>query len=183
MKKVLILFAAAMVSYVANAQFYAGGAVGLQTGDRSSLTIAPEAGYNLNDDFSVGAVVGFINETSKAGEFKNTTSELLINPYVRWNFMEWAPVQFFLDGSFEFSSVSTSIKQGDNKDSKTYSCMRLGIKPGISIPVNEKLSFVGHLGFVGFASVDDDLAGYRYEDGLCVELSGNAILMGLYYKF
>ena len=171
MKKVLTVIAAAFVAVAAHAQFYAGGAIGFQSGNNSYFVVAPEAGYSFNDQFSVGAVVGF-------GTFEDSHNQFTINPYVRWTFADWSPVKLFLDGSFDFTSLHM-----DNAD-KTYSCIQFGVKPGVALPLNEKLSLVAHLGFIGFASVDDDIDGWAsYQDGFGANFSGNDLTFGVYYNF
>ena len=77
-------------------------------------------------------------------------------------------------------------KNRNQGESKTYSLMQLGIKPGISCPINENLSVVAHLGFVGFTAVDDDirwLMAGEYEDGFTASFSGNYLGLSLYYSF
>ncbi|MBR1574067.1 MAG: hypothetical protein IJ652_04385 [Bacteroidales bacterium] len=48
----------------------------------------------------------------------------------------------------------------------------LGIAPGLAIPVSENLSFVGHLGRVGY-----------YNDTFELGVNGNYFTVGAYYSF
>ena len=163
---------AAFMTLAAHAQFYAGGSVSFQSGDNGRIYLAPEAGYNFNDNFAVGAVVAF-------DQVKDWSAELTLNPYIRWTFADWAPFKLFLDGSLAFSSVSTKFGE-----EKTYSAMEFGVKPGISLPVNENLQLVAHLGFVGFAAADDELQNMMgYNDGVIANFSGKALNVGIFYCF
>ena len=175
MKKLFTVIAAAFIAVAANAQFYAGGNVGFQTGDRTYINIAPEAGYNFNDQFAVGAVVGFSHQ-------EDLYSAITLNPYVRWTFADWSPIKLFLDGSFAFSSIT--VDKNFLGQEKTYSAMQFGVKPGIALPLNEQLSLVAHLGFVGFAAVDENVEFIaEYADGFGAHFGGNDLTFGIYYNF
>lgn len=170
MKKFFAVIAAAFVAVAAHAQFYAGGTVSFRSGDNGSIVLAPEVGYNLNDEFAVGAVVAFQQQ-------KDWFDAITLNPYVRWTFADWAPLKLFLDGSFAFTSHTNKFGE-----EKTYSVIELGVKPGIALPVNENLSLVAHLGFVGFASADDAIQG-MYNDGVVADFSSKNLAVGIFYNF
>ena len=68
MKKIIMTIAAAFVATAMNAQVYVGGSIGLNAwssqknaGDRSETTfkILPEIGYNINDSWAIGTVIGY----------------------------------------------------------------------------------------------------------------------------
>ena len=168
MKKILVVIAAACISFAAHAQFYVGGSIDALFNDDTAISIAPEVGYNINETFSVGVGVGF-------GSFTDVFSAFGINPYLRWNFAEMAPVNFFLDGGLAFLSYNNKVVD------KTYTCFQIGVKPGFAIPVNDKLSFVAHLGFVGYTANEDNVPGY--DDGFGISFSGNDVSCGVYYSF
>ena len=170
MKKFFTVIVAAFVAVAAHAQFYAGGTVAFQSGDNGHVVLAPEAGYNFNDEFAVGAIVAFEQQ-------KDWFDAITLNPYVRWTFADWAPVKLFLDGSFSFTSYSQK-----NGDKKTYSAIEVGVKPGIALPLNEKLSLIAHLGFVGFGAADDQIQG-MYGDGVIADFSGKNLAVGIFYNF
>ena len=104
MKKLFTVIAAAFIAVAANAQFYAGGNVGFQTGDRTYINIAPEAGYNFNDQFAVGAVVGFSHQ-------EDLYSAITLNPYVRWTFAVAAELRVAPPPPAAFVHFSTSAMQ------------------------------------------------------------------------
>lgn len=168
MKKIIVVIAAVLVSFAAKAQFYAGGSLDALFNDNTTVSIAPEVGYNINDTFSVGLGVAF-------GSAEDTYSAFGINPYLRWNFAQSAPVNFFLDGGLMFLSYDSKLVD------KSYSCFQFGVKPGFAIPVNEKFAFVAHVGFLGYTSNEDGIPGF--DDGFGINLDGSNISCGFYYNF
>ena len=168
MKKIIVVIAAVIISFAAKAQFYAGGSVNALFNDNTTISIAPEVGYNINDIFSVGVGLVF-------GSAEDIYSAFGINPYVRWNFAQNAPVNFFLDGGLAYLNYNNKVVD------KSYSCFQIGIKPGFAIPVNDKFSFVAHVGFLGYTANEDGVPGY--DDGFGISLNGNDISCGFYYNF
>ena len=64
MKKIFAIALVAMMTMTANAQVYVGGGIGFASesydGDSETVwSIMPEIGYNLNEDWAVGVVVGY----------------------------------------------------------------------------------------------------------------------------
>lgn len=168
MKKIIVVIAAVLISLAAKAQFYVGGSLEGLFNDNTAISIAPEVGYNINDTFSVGAAIAF-------GSVKDFNSAFGINPYVRWNFAQNEPLNFFLDGGLVYLTYNDKILD------KSYSCFQIGIRPGFAIPVNDKFSFVAHVGFLGYTANEDGVPGY--DDGFGINLDGNDILCGLYFNF
>ncbi|MBO4426877.1 MAG: hypothetical protein J5771_00130 [Bacteroidales bacterium] len=175
MKKFFTVIVAAFVAVAAHAQFYAGGSLSFHSGDNSRIYVAPEAGYNFNDNFAAGAVVSLDHS-------KDIATILSLSPYIRWTFADWAPVKFFLDGGLMFDSVSLDEKTWG--ESKTYSAIEVGVKPGIAVPLNESLQLVAHLGFVGVCAADDNLQRlYGYDDGVVAYLGSKDLSIGIFYCF
>ena len=105
MKKIVILFFVVMVALSAKAQFYVGGNVALwhnDDADNTSFLIAPELGYNLSEQWAVGATLGFAHNSEETAGFKNAFS---FAPYVRYSYYENKVVRLFLDGGIGVSSV------------------------------------------------------------------------------
>ena len=58
----------------------------------------------------------------------------------------------------------------------------LGIKPGVAVSLNEKLSFVAHFGFLGYKSVDPDGDDNKVTS-IGLDADGSELTFGLYYNF
>ncbi len=169
MKKVFALIVAATLCIAANAQFYVGGSLSFQTNDATTaFEFAPEAGYALNETFSVGAVLDFDTQ-------KDFYTQFTITPYIRWNAMDFEPLKLFVDGGIAISSYKNKVWD------TSATGFELVIRPGFAIPINEQLSFVTHVGYLGFGSNEDGAPGIL--DGFGLGVSGNNILCGLYYSF
>ena len=171
MKKVIIIIAAALISLTANAQAYVGGAVSFDSSDPSTYTFAPEVGYSFNSTWSAGVVLGL-------GGQKDVYNSFYLTPYVRWTFLEDSPVKVFLDGAFCYGSYNPKAANASD-----LSGFQVAVKPGIAIPVNDRLSFVGHFGYLGYTSADTGFSMNGHADGFGLGLSGNDFSAGLYLSF
>lgn len=181
MKKILMTLVIALSAITANAQWYLGGSVGVasvKNGNADAETVykfVPEFGYTINDDWAVGVAVGYQKGACSLvnGSFgQNTDTELLqINPYARYTVVKSKYVNVFIDGG---------VALGSYKDWGTE--FQLGLKPGVALNLNEKLSFVTHFGFVGFDSFSPKGEGDT-SNMIGVDLDGNNLTFGLYYNF
>lgn len=177
MKKILLTLAVAVSSIAASAQVYVGGEVGFWRDydqNKTTFNLQPEVGYTLDEDWALGIALGYgytYNDGAKTNAFT-------VAPYARYTFAKLGPVNLFLDGGFGFATYK--VKGAD--DSNTG--WEIGIKPGVSVNLTDKLSFVAHCGFLGYRDSDDDHP-YKYfgNDGLGFDLSGNNLTFGLYYNF
>ena len=170
MKKILVLAIAAFIGVAAHAQIYVGGQVGIYHNtdlEMGRLTFLPEAGYCLNENMAVGAVVGFtsdwVTDVSRDGSF-------VLSPYFRYSFLEIGPARIFVDAQLQLEFLSSHNLITDTHDTGTH--VGVGVAPGISIPLSENLSFVGHLGQFGY-----------YNETLTFGVNANNVLCGLYYSF
>jgi len=188
MKKILLLAVVMFASLNASAQFYVGGSVGFGSvkpvggGDSEFIfRILPEMGYNLNEQWAVGAVLGYqkgfpyngqnlgmgeyttLYQTSKAEVFT-------IAPYARYTAIEWDMVKFFFDGGMAFQSI---------KDSGTN--ISIGIRPGVALSLTEEISFVAHLGFLGFENYSPKGDG-KSGSSFGLDFTNNCSF-GVYYNF
>ena len=170
MKKIIVIIAAACISFAANAQLYVGGAIHGLFNDNTSIGIYPEAGYALNETFTVGAALDFDTR-------KDAYTSFGINPYLRWNCLDLDPVKVFVDCGFMF--VSFNNKAVD----KSYTAFQLGVRPGFAIPLNDNLSFVSHVGFLGYTVNDNNNVWTISDEGFGIDLSGYNVTCGLYYNF
>ncbi len=180
MKKILLLAAVMLSSLTASAQVYVGGSFGFASvkagsGD-SEMTykILPEIGYNLNEDWAVGVTLGYQKGACTLGEAQfaqNVDTEAFsISPYARYTPLKWDQVSVFFDGGLGFISM---------KDTGSY--FTLGISPGVAISLTDEISFVAHLGFVGFETFSPDGDG-KSSNAFGVDLKNNCSF-GVYFNF
>ena len=99
MKKIVLSIIVALIAITANAQVYVGGTFGVGSDKvetegtevkNTTFKILPEVGYELNEDWSVGTVVGY--EYNKSGDVKTNT--FTIAPYARYFFLNSDVVRF-----------------------------------------------------------------------------------------
>lgn len=170
----------AMLTMVANAQdLFIGGAVNFwdnSDAKHTTIGITPEIGYNLSDAWALGIQIGYSYE--KVDEIK--INSMAVAPYARYSYLTAGPVKLFLDGGFEFETAK--VKGGDS-----YNTWNIGIKPGVSIALNQKFSLVAHIGFLGYQDVDDELASayalLGKEKGWGLKMNGYNMSFGFYYNF
>ncbi len=141
MKKLLIVLAALFAFNAAHAQVYVGGLAGFDFAHNSefdnthfSLTLLPEVGYSFNDKFGVGAQL--ILDVAKP-------TTIGISPYARYTFAQLGPVSLFADAAFTYQFTTGEYSSSD---------WEVGIYPGLAIPVSDKISFVGHFGYLSYDS-------------------------------
>ncbi|MBR2097309.1 MAG: porin family protein [Prevotella sp.] len=182
MKKILLLAVVLFASLNASAQWYIGGSVGFGSvkpsgGDSEAVfSILPELGYQLNDKWSVGAKVGYHKGDGIAAVINSTntrvdlTEEFIIRPYARYSAFTWDPVTVFFDGGIRFASV---VDQGTR--------FGLGVEPGVAVTLTDHITFVTHLGYVGFDTFSPK-GGGGSSTRFGVDFSNNCSF-GVYYNF
>ena len=105
MKKVLVILALSLMAFTAKAQVYVGGTLSFSgVKEQAVFSVAPEAGYNFNDNMAAGASLGL--------SFTEGMTSFVIDPYFRYYFAELGPVRFFGDGHFNFTNVSVRDAEG-----------------------------------------------------------------------
>lgn len=163
-----------------NAQVYVGGSVGFGSvkagsGDsESTYKILPEIGYNLNDEWAIGVALGYQKGLCDFGNFDFVASKaevFTINPYARYTFLNSNMVNVFIDGGLGFSSI---------KDGGSY--FQAGLRPGIALKANDKISLVAHVGFVGFETYSPKGDGDS-SNAFGLNVDNSNILFGVYYNF
>lgn len=129
MKKLLLTAIILLVTTIsASAQWFVGGSLDITAGDNSRISIAPEAGFAIDDKLTVAAKVTL--------NLKSPSSYIL-NPYLRYSYFKTNKVNFFIDGG-----VGIHIK-GD-------SGWNLAFKPGVSYSINDHWTVLAHVGDVGY---------------------------------
>ena len=178
MKKILMTMAAMLVTMTMSAQVYVGGEVGFQSvshdgNSTSTFNIKPEVGYVLDDNWGLGLAFGY----GESGKNATKVKTLSVNPYVRYTFAKFDHVNLFLDGGFDFTNVDS--KAAGHK-TNTFG---VGVKPGVAVNLNEKLSFVSHFGFLGYQSSKPDYDGAKATNTFGFDIDATNITFGLYYNF
>ena len=175
MKKIMMTLAAAIIAVSASAQVYVGGGVGIGTskvkvgGVSESATaykFVPEVGYNFNDKLAAGVAFGWTGVT-KGGE-----KSVEVSPYVRYTFFKSQYINGFVDGGVGYGHVYN--------DGNDYDKLNVGLRPGVAVNLNEKLSFVTHVGFFGY---EHEKEGEAKVNSWGANLDGTNIVFGLYYNF
>jgi hypothetical protein len=194
MKKIFVMAVMAAATLTANAQWYVGGTFGLDftkankdVDTRTTLTIAPEVGYNLSDKWAVGANIGFnmANELVKfggddAGNANETGTGFMIGPYARYTFAKMGMVSFFVDGGVGLIFQNYDLQEGVKYD-KSGTIFNIGLRPGVAFKVNDKISLVATTGYFGYRKNSDDVLGGGSKFGLNV--NSMALSFGGYYNF
>ena len=172
MKKLLLTLAIIAMGLGANAQFYAGGTIGLDvmsvhvdggsSDTKTTFGIAPEFGYYFNKTWAVGASVG-LNVASNEG----TLTTISILPYVRGTFARAGIVDFF--GEFAVGYAHQSIE--DFGVSGTI----IGLRPGFAVNFTDKFALIART----------SLFQYEYWDGTGIfDFSINkGFDLGVQFKF
>ena len=187
MKKVLLMVVVLFASMAASAQVYVGGSLGFASvkpiggGDsETTYKIVPEVGYNFSDQFAIGIALGYRKGSCSLGKAEysqDVTTEVFgINPYARYSPVEWDPVKLFFDGGIGFESLKD---MGSN--------FAVGIRPGVAVTLSERVSFVAHLGFLGFETFSPsgklkDSGVTKSSSAFGLDLS-NSIDFGVYFNF
>ena len=179
MKKFMMLIVSLAAAMNLNAQVYVGGSVGFGSveagggGSESTYKIVPEIGYNLNSEWAVGVGLGYQKGVCNFGNLNFTPSKtevFVVNPYIRYTFLNSNMVNVFFDGGLGFASY---------KDAG--SAFQAGISPGVALKASDKISFVAHIGFVGFETYSPKGDGAS-SNAFGVNLDGNNITFGIYYN-
>lgn len=170
----------AVLTLTAGAQVYVGGELGFwrewQNGaNKTTLNVNPEVGYNLNENWAIGTVIGY-NYIYQQGAKVNGFG---VAPYARYTFAKLGNVNLFVDGTVGFATYKVKAANGVKGDAQN--AWQFGFKPGVTVNLTEKLSFVAHVGFLGYRDADErEIFG---SNGLGFDLDGNALQFGLYYNF
>lgn len=176
MKKIVLTLAAVAMAATMNAQGYIGGSFGFQNvsydgNSTSAFTILPEVGYNLDENLAVGVTVGYAESGSDDAKVK----AFEIAPYARYTFVKAGPVNLFVDGGLGYENAKAS-----GVSTNTF---EIGIKPGVAVNLNEKFSFVAHVGFLGWGTSKPDYDGAKSTNYYGLNLDGNKLSFGFYYNF
>jgi len=187
MKKTLMTLATMFIAVCANAQVFVGGTAGIaNTGgeglsDKTTFKILPEVGYNINKNWAVGTVLGYedgsFSMLGRSSSLAGDVKAFEIAPYARYTFVRTKYVNAFVDGGFGYAHMNHAHVGGSSADAWS-----VGLKPGISVNLNKKVSFVAHVGFAGWKSVKYD-GESKDSHAWGVDLDGNNVTFGVNYNF
>ncbi len=179
MKKILMTIAAAFVATTMSAQIYVGGGIGFQSksydgNSTTSFGITPEVGYTLDENSAIGIGLGF----NQSGKDNTKQTVISVNPYYRYKFLKTESVSLFVDGTFSFAN-----QKGDGALDKDYklNAWSIGVRPGVAVALNDKLSFVSTMGFLGYQSSKPD--GGKATNTFGFDFNSLNLNFGLYYNF
>ena len=171
MKKLFLVLALAFAGiFTANAQVWVGGGLGASIQkNHTSLSIAPEIGYAINDQWQValGAGYGF-NQTKVdvLGETITTnTNTLALQPYVRYVATTVGKFSLFFDLCGDFGLLD---------DARDYA---VTLQPGIAWMATDHWTAAFRFGKVGY---DHNFYG---TDGFLMNCDLAAPQIRLYYNF
>ncbi len=180
MKKILMTMVAVFAAVSMNAQVYVGGSVAFEAwssqklaGDKSETVfkLMPEIGYNINNEWAIGTVIGYQNDKFN-GVNGVSESAFTIAPYARYTFSKLGKVNLFVDGGVGFTSASKA----------DWTELEVGFKPGLAVNLTDNLSFVSHIGFIGYDLLNPD-GDDNNISMFGLSLDATDITFGLYYSF
>jgi hypothetical protein len=174
MKKLFMIAALAVSTLAASAQVYVGGSLGLESSKAvkgadatTTFSIQPEIGYNFDQNWAVGIQLGF--STSDANDL--TKNIFTVAPYARYTFAKTGAASFFVDGGFIFDIY------GGDYDGNTFG---IGVRPGVSFAVSQKVSVVGKLGYLGYKKNSNELGG---GSAFGLNVDNTNLELGVFYNF
>ncbi len=177
MKKIILSALVAVSALSANAQVWMGGALGFGVKDfegsddsQLTLTVKPEVGYTINENWDVAVGLGFNILNNELGRKDHNTTTFSVNPYARYTFAKTGIASFFVDGGVSFESVKL-------KGSDATTAFWVGVRPGFKVTLSDKVSLVSHVGNLGYKTVKDTYNEFGFG------VDNNAIDFGLYWAF
>lgn len=174
MKKILLFVLVAVAAISMNAQdVYMAGNVSMWRNDDANTTsfkIAPEIGYNLSEEWSIGSEFGYMYDYVN----KSKTNTFSVAPYARYSYYNNGSVRLFLDGGFGFST--TKVKGHDSENG-----YQIGLKPGIAVKLNDHFSVLAKVGFIGYNDDYGTVSSRRH--GFGFDLNGDDLSLGIHYAF
>ena len=171
---------AAFAAMSMNAQLYVGGSFAFEAwssqklaGDKSETVfkLMPEIGYNLTDEWAIGTVIGYQSDKFN-GVNGVSESAFTVAPYARYTFTKLGKVNLFVDGGVGFTSASKT----------DWTELQIGFMPGLAVNLTDNLSFVSHVGFIGYDLLNPDGDDNNISK-FGLSLDGTDISFGLYYTF
>lgn len=208
MKKIFMTLAAAVIAVSANAQIWVGGEVGFSSDKETTktngnsvsettnnFTLAPEVGYNLNENWAIALKVQFAHNEDNASiksliegfvpgstGAKVMTNAFTVNPYARYTFLKAGNFSAFVDGGVSYGLIHVSSLSNVMNNVNT---LGVGINPGVTYAVSPKVSLVAHIGDLSYNTMWTKAknADVKFNKGKFNIGIWNAISFGAYYNF
>ena len=160
MKKILISLAFLFTMVLtANAQFYAGGAIGMHANKADfSLSVSPEVGYTFQGNTGVGCLFDFTFDQDKV--FDNDVFGFGVNPYFEYRFLEIGKFTFYTHTYLHYSATMTNLPIDGHKFDHTYG---VSLHPGVIWGVTDRWSAAFYLGGVEY--MWNQPAGTEFKNG------------------
>ncbi len=202
MKKLFLMAAFVVASVAASAQVYVGGGIGFNSykpgyegaESQTSFSILPEVGYKLDDKMAVGIQLGYLsteneNDLDALGADRASKVEgFTIMPYLRYTFVKWDRVSLFADLGFGYTHSKATLDLGEDdgldiEASSKVNSWQLGITPGLSIALNDKINFITKVGWLGYKSSKLDADGAKASSDFGLNLDGANLQFAVFYNF
>lgn len=180
MKKFLLTAMVAVFALAANAQVWVGGSIGASTSKTTAdgikdvkinkVTIAPTIGYTLDENWDIAAEISYSHKDKNVGKSSNTFG---FAPYARYKYFKIGKFAAFADGGFSYANEHIC------GDSESVNIWGIGIAPGVSYDLNNKISIDARLGGIGwefskYGDVKTNKFGFDLD---------NELKLGIYFKF
>ena len=164
MKKLFLVLALAFVGiFTANAQVWIGGGLGAQINkDNTYLTVSPEIGYALNNQWQLALGAGYTLDNTHFG----TANMLSLEPYVRYVATTIGDkFSLFFDLTGDFGLIDASGWAAT-------------LRPGIAWMATEHWTAAFRFGFAGY-----DHGFYGFDNGFYMNCDLAAPQIRLYNNF
>ena len=164
MKKLFLDLAFAFLGiFTANAQVWIGGGLGAQINkDNTYLTVSPEIGYALNNQWQLALGAGYTLDNTNFG----TANMLSLEPYVRYVATTIGDkFSLFFDLTGDFGLIDASGWAAT-------------LRPGIAWMATEHWTAAFRFGFAGY-----DHGFYGFDNGFYMNCDLAAPQIRLYYNF
>ena len=199
MKKLFALAIVALMAVSASAQYYIGGGIGFgmdktkpeggESSTNTSFTIAPELGYNLDANSSLGIRIGFTS-SKEDGIPETKTNNFIIEPYYRYYFFGFGNFRVAAEAGLNFNTGKTTWSTAGNPDiERKVTGFGLNVTPVLTYGLTDKVTLLAGLNFMGLGFNQEKIkdAGTTTEFGLGVDTNNVAntgdISIGFVYNF
>ncbi len=117
-----------------------------------SVGLAPEIGYFVSDNLAIGAALMFKYSTTETEDADNkvATTTFGISPYARYYFLTSGKFKMYGQAGFTYASSNTDVD-----GSKATNYLNVGVLPGVSYNLSDRVAINATYGFLGYDSYND----------------------------
>jgi hypothetical protein len=173
MKKIFAFALVAMMTLAANAQVFVGGSLGYQSSKPTkgaesvnTFKFAPEVGYNLDENWTIGLALDYTSTDNSV----TTNSSFGVSIYGRYNYFKTGIATLFVE-------ANTGIEAYNHDGGNVF---HIGVLPGVSFAVTDKLSLVAKTGVLGYKKYSSEAGG---GSSFGVGVDNTDLSLGLFYNF